>query len=113
MKPISNDEYDIGAMHERACKAIYALQRSQREISALMGVDTSIPLHERRPLLPTMSNIGRAARILGVSVKWLMTGIPETHTDLLVIGQGPKVTGSAIITGSEQCTIVVKNTAGA
>lgn len=44
-------KYDLVAMHERAQKAIFALQRNQIEVSARIGIDTSIPLHKRMPLL--------------------------------------------------------------
>lgn len=103
------------AMHERACRAAIVPHRQPREISALMGEDVSIPLHKRKPIPPTPENIRKAAEIIGVSVGWLTTGIPETPTDMLVIGHKPMIANiadSAIIKDSQHCTIVVDHTAG-
>lgn len=111
----SIQKYDLVAMHERACRAAIVLRRQLREISALMGEDVSIPLHKRKPIQPTPENIRKAAEIIGVSVGWLVTGIPETPTDMLVIGQKPmnaNIADSAIINGSQHCAIVVDHTAG-
>lgn len=83
-------KYDLVAMHERACRAAIVLHRQLREISALMGEDVSIPLHKRKPIPPTAENIRKAAEIIGVSVGWLTTGIPETATDMLVLGHRPE-----------------------
>lgn len=115
MTPETIRRYDLGAMHERACRAIVVLHRQLKEVSKLMGVDVSIPLHQRKPIPPTPQNIRKAADIIGVSVGWLTTGIPETATDLLVIGHTPtinNITGSAVVTENQHCTIVVDHTAG-
>lgn len=115
MIPKSIPKYDFVSMHERACRAIVVLQRQLKEVSKLMGADVSIPLHERKPIPPTPENIRKAAGIIGVSVGWLVTGKPETATDLLVIGHTPtinQITGSAVITDNQHCTIVVDHTAG-
>lgn len=103
-------KYDLVAMHERAQKAIFALQRNQIEVSARMGIDTSIPLHKRMPLPPTEENICKAAEVLGVSVKWLITGVPATETDRFVIQQvSGNINGSVVIKGNRNCEIVVRN----
>ena len=103
-------KYDLVAMHERAQKAIFALQRNQIEVSARMGIDTSIPLHKRMPLPPTEENICKAAEVLGVSVGWLVTGVPATETDRFVILQvSGNITGSVVIKGNRHCEIVVRN----
>lgn len=81
---LSDSEYDFAAMHQRACEAILATGRTQREIAALMGEDISIPLYMRQPVKPTMKNVNKAARIIGVSVKWLITGTPTTEVDRIV-----------------------------
>lgn len=103
-------KYDLVAMHERAQKAIFALQRNQIEVSARMGIDTSIPLHKRMPLPPTEENICKAAEVLGVSVGWLITGVPVTETDRFVIQQvSGNINGSVVIKGNRNCEIVVRN----
>lgn len=103
-------KYDLVAMHERAQKAIFALQRNQIEVSARMGIDTSIPLHKRMPLPPTEANICKAADVLGVSVGWLITGVPETETDRFVIQQvSGNINGSVVIRGNKNCEITVRN----
>ena len=83
-KLLSDSDYDFAAMHQRACEAILATGRTQREIAALMGEDVNIPLYMRQPVKPTMRNINKAARIIGVSVKWLITGTPATEVDRIV-----------------------------
>lgn len=113
MKPISSNSFDLGAMHERACRAIFVLQRTQKEISNLMGVDTSIPWHERKPLPPTMNNIKRAAQVIGVSVEWLMYGIPKNQTDMFVLSHQSGNSKSVFVTENKNCTIVAINNAGA
>lgn len=100
---------DLNAMHERALKAIFALQRNQLEVSARMGIDTSIPLHKRLPLPPTEENICRAAEVLGVSVKWLTTGIPETETDRFVVRQISGTNSSVVVRDNRDCRITVHN----
>lgn len=78
-----------------------------------MGEDVSIPLHKRSPIQPTPENIQRAAKIIGVSEGWLTTGIPETPTDMLVIGHKPvitHITRSAVISDSQYCSITVDKT---
>lgn len=111
----SIQKYDLVAMHERACRAAIVLHRQLREISALMGEDVSIQLHRRNPIQPTPESISKAAEIIGVSVGWLVTGITETPTGMLVIGHKPMIANiadSAIIKDSQHCTIVVDHTTG-
>lgn len=118
---LSEKEFDFTAMHQRACEAILATGRTQREIAALMGADLSIPLHKRKPIQPTMENVKRVSQILGVSVGWLLTGKPENDIDLLVIGHKPgmqksSTTGnidhSAVIQDVTANTITVHNFSG-
>lgn len=111
----SIQKYDLFAMHERSCRAAIVLHRQLREISALMGEDVSIPLHRRKPIQPTPVIIRKAAEIIGVSVGWLVTGIKETQTGMLVIGHKPMIANiadSAIIKDSQHCTIVADHATG-
>lgn len=101
--------HEINAMHERALKAIFVLQHNQLDVSARMGIDTRIPLHKRLPLPPTKANICRAADVLGVSVKWLTTGIPETETDRFVVRQISGTNGSVVVRDNRDCRITVHN----
>ena len=110
-KLLSEEEYDLTAMHERSCNAIQATGRTQREIAALMGADLSIPLHKRKPIQPTMGNVTKVAHILGISVGWLLTGKPENDIDLLAIGHRPGLGKSASTGNIDHSTVVQDVTA--
>lgn len=102
-------EFDLVEIHERACKAIAALGRTQREIAILMGIDVSIPRHERTPPEPSLQNIQRVSQILGVSFKWLTTGIPETHMDFVVSRPFVALYGHNIVTGNSNAEIEINS----
>lgn len=112
---LSKVKFDFAAMHERCCTAISVLGFTQKGVSAKMGVDTSIPLHERTPLRPTAQNIRRVSEILGVSVHWIVTGEAQNDVDALVVSscairkanQAHNTHGSVLIQGNEKSTIIV------
>lgn len=102
--------YNLSAIHERACKAILATGRTQREVAMQMGIDVDTPMHKRKPLEPTLQNIQKAAQILGVSEKWLIYGVPETQLDLYV--SKPMTAffyGQNIIVGNNNSSIEISN----
>ena len=84
---LKGHEYDFPAMHKRACAAILVLNLDQQDVAKQMGADMSRPLYLRKPFRPTMPNICRAAEIIGISTRWLMSGTPMTDTDDFVAAQ--------------------------
>lgn len=105
-------DFDLIAMNERACRAIIATGRTQREVAKQMGIDISIPLHKREPMQPTIQNIRKAAQIIGVSYKWLTTGIPETQLDFVVSVPFVALYGQNIITGNNNSAIEINGGTG-
>jgi hypothetical protein len=94
-------------MHNRACKAIAALGRTHREVAYLMGVDLSVPPHLQQLPPPTARNIQKAARIIGVSTQWLLTGIPKTEMDFIVSRPQNVLFGQNVITGNSGSAIEI------
>lgn len=105
-------EFDLTEIHERACKAIAALGRTQREVAILMGIDVSVPRHKRTPPEPSMQNIRKVAQILGVSLRWLTTGVPETQLDFIVSRPLVALYGHNIITGNNYSEIEINSDTG-
>jgi hypothetical protein len=99
-------------MHNRACKAIAALGRTHREVAFLMGVDFSVPPYKQQMPPPTGRNLKKAARIIGVSMQWLLTGIPQTEMDFIVCRPVMALHGQNIVTGNNGSDIQINGEAG-
>lgn len=111
-------EYDMQAINDRFFKALSKTNRTRTEIAEYLGLDSRIPLalqpKEKIPR-PTMESIVKVATFLGVSVGWMLHGIPENDVDLFV-DSAPfqskhsfSAAGSSIVQGNEQSTIIVNN----
>lgn len=113
-------EYDMKAINERFYKAMNRTNRTRTEIAEYLGLDPKLPLvlqpKEKIPR-PTMESIVKVSKFLGVSVGWMLHGIPENDVDLFVesspvqINQSFSANSSAIVQGNEQSTIIVNNNA--
>lgn len=111
-------EYDMQAINERFYKAMGRTNRTRTEIAEYLGLDPKLPLSmqpkEKIPR-PTMESIIKVSMFLGVSVGWMLNGIPENDVDLFVestpakINQSFSAHSSAIVQGNEQSTIIVNN----
>jgi transcriptional regulator with XRE-family HTH domain len=105
--------FDIAAIYERACKAIFATGRTYREVAEQMGMDTSVPFGKRMIPQPTRSTIKKASQVLGVSEKWLVTGIPETQMDFIASRPLVALYGDNIVTGNNNSEIAINSDTGA
>lgn len=99
-------------MYNRACKAIAALGRSHREVAFLMGIDFSVPPYLQQLPPPTARNIQKAARIIGVSTQWLLTGIPKSEMDFIVSRPQTILYGQNVITGNSGSAIEINGDTG-
>lgn len=117
------DQYDFLEMNERVYRAMYKLGKTRVDIAKLFGMDATIPLSmqpEDKVPKATMGSIVKLSNYLGVSVRWILHGDPENEVDIFVLGHKTQdrvgiissVSGSALVQGNENSTIVVKNISG-
>ena len=109
-------KHDLNGINNRMYKAMIKLGITELDIANLCNIDEHFSLSR-----PTIENIIKLSNFMGVSVRWLMCGEPENTIDMFVMGQqttkqnnaaavGTNAsTGSAIITGTRNSTIIVQN----
>ena len=117
---LSPAEYNMRDINERVYRAMMKMGKSRVDVAELYGMDTTIPLAMQPPEKvprPTMENVVRLSRFLGVSVRWMLYGDPENDVDRFVVGdtsdsrqtRGSVSHGAAIIAGATNSTVVVQN----
>lgn len=111
-------EYDMKAINNRFFKALHKTNRTIAEVAEVFGLDPNLPVvlqpKEKVPR-PTMATMVKAAHFLGVSINWLLHGEITNDVDHFVESATSQqvhaftATGSAIVQGNEQSTIIVNN----
>lgn len=86
---LSEDHYDFTAMHQRALKAIRKLNKDIPTLLKFMGRNPELPMDKEPAIKPTVGNIAKVSRFLGVSAHWILTGEAENEVDFYVTHGGP------------------------